>query len=153
MSHYLKRCDAGRVTPAIAQALDFGVMQCFFMGWENVSASEATWEEACSSDLTWIKLDCSSGGMNINTLINFIYDSCSCMKHGARSWMTSCPYYWCCPVSRVLMHNLFLGYFHTPKTKRADVLRLMGSVLGLSREDVDKVRLTFKVFNWAIHVW
>lgn len=38
------------------------------------------------------------------------------------------------------MHNLFLGYFHTPKTKRADVLRLMGSVLGLSREDVDKVR-------------
>ncbi len=38
------------------------------------------------------------------------------------------------------MRNLFLGYFHTPKTKRADVLRLMGSVLGLSREDVDKVR-------------
>lgn len=37
------------------------------------------------------------------------------------------------------MRNLFLGYFHTPKTKRADVLRLMGSVLGLSREDVDKV--------------
>ena len=43
-------------------------------------------------------------------------------------------------VSRVLMRNLFLGYFHTPKTKRADVLRLMGSVLGLNREDVDKVR-------------
>lgn len=38
------------------------------------------------------------------------------------------------------MRNLFLGYFHTPKTKRADVLRLMGSVLGLTREDVDKVR-------------
>ncbi|XP_010749725.3 thyroid receptor-interacting protein 11 [Larimichthys crocea] len=42
-------------------------------------------------------------------------------------------------IDKVLMHNLFLGYFHTPKTKRADVLRLMGSVLGLSREDVDKM--------------
>uniref|UniRef100_A0A671X690 Thyroid hormone receptor interactor 11 n=1 Tax=Sparus aurata TaxID=8175 RepID=A0A671X690_SPAAU len=40
---------------------------------------------------------------------------------------------------KVLMRNLFLGYFHTPKTKRADVLRLMGSVLGLTREDVDKM--------------
>ncbi|XP_070698253.1 thyroid receptor-interacting protein 11 [Pempheris klunzingeri] len=40
-------------------------------------------------------------------------------------------------IDKVLMRNLFLGYFHTPKTKRADVLRLMGSVLGLSREDVD----------------
>ncbi|KAJ4921349.1 hypothetical protein JOQ06_021873 [Pogonophryne albipinna] len=39
----------------------------------------------------------------------------------------------------VLMRNLFLGYFHTHKAKRADVLRLMGSVLGLSREDVDKM--------------
>lgn len=38
------------------------------------------------------------------------------------------------------MRNLFLGYFHTPKSKRADVMRLMGSVLGLSREDVDSVR-------------
>lgn len=37
------------------------------------------------------------------------------------------------------MRNLFVGYFHTPKSRRADVLRLMGSVLGLSREDVDKV--------------
>lgn len=49
------------------------------------------------------------------------------------------PSYSCCSISRVLMRNLFLGYFHTPKTKRADVLRLMGSVLGLSREDVEKV--------------
>lgn len=37
------------------------------------------------------------------------------------------------------MRNLFVGYFHTPKTKRPDVLRLMGNVLGLSREDVDNV--------------
>ncbi|XP_072222083.1 thyroid receptor-interacting protein 11 [Leuresthes tenuis] len=42
-------------------------------------------------------------------------------------------------IDKVLMRNLFLGYFHTPKAKRADVLRLMGSVLGLSREDVDKM--------------
>ncbi|KAM8737827.1 thyroid receptor-interacting protein 11 [Acanthopagrus schlegelii] len=42
-------------------------------------------------------------------------------------------------IDKVLMRNLFLGYFHTPKTKRADVLRLMGSVLGLTREDVDKM--------------
>ncbi|XP_069567707.1 thyroid receptor-interacting protein 11 [Brachyistius frenatus] len=42
-------------------------------------------------------------------------------------------------IDKVLMRNLFLGYFHTHKTKRGDVLRLMGSVLGLSREDVDKM--------------
>lgn len=37
------------------------------------------------------------------------------------------------------MRNLFLGYFHTPKNKRAEVLRLMGNVVGLERDDVDKV--------------
>lgn len=37
------------------------------------------------------------------------------------------------------MRNLFLGYFHTPKNKRGDVLKLMGGVLGLNREDIDKV--------------
>uniref|UniRef100_A0A8C6L4I1 Thyroid hormone receptor interactor 11 n=1 Tax=Nothobranchius furzeri TaxID=105023 RepID=A0A8C6L4I1_NOTFU len=42
-------------------------------------------------------------------------------------------------IDKVLMRNLFLGYFHTPKAKRADVLRLTGSVLGLSREEVDKM--------------
>ncbi|XP_028994653.1 thyroid receptor-interacting protein 11 isoform X2 [Betta splendens] len=42
-------------------------------------------------------------------------------------------------IDKVLMRNLYLGYFHTPKPKRADVLRLMGSVLGLSREDVEKM--------------
>uniref|UniRef100_A0A3Q3K9Z9 GRIP domain-containing protein n=1 Tax=Monopterus albus TaxID=43700 RepID=A0A3Q3K9Z9_MONAL len=42
-------------------------------------------------------------------------------------------------IDKVLMRNLYLGYFHTPKTKRADVLRLMGSVLGLTRDDVDKM--------------
>ncbi|XP_061749902.1 thyroid receptor-interacting protein 11 isoform X2 [Nerophis ophidion] len=42
-------------------------------------------------------------------------------------------------IDKVLMRNLLLGYFHTPKTKRTDVLRLMGSVLGLNREDVEKM--------------
>ncbi|KAM3871463.1 thyroid receptor-interacting protein 11 [Diretmus argenteus] len=42
-------------------------------------------------------------------------------------------------VDKALMCNLFMGYFHTPKNKRAEVLRLMGSVLGLSREDVDRM--------------
>lgn len=42
-------------------------------------------------------------------------------------------------IDKVLMRNLFLGYFHTPKIKRADVLKLMGSVLGLNREDVEKM--------------
>ncbi|KAK2826634.1 hypothetical protein Q5P01_020848 [Channa striata] len=42
-------------------------------------------------------------------------------------------------IDKVLMRNLFLGYFHTPKTKRADVLKLMGSVLGLNREDIDRL--------------
>ncbi|XP_076841933.1 thyroid receptor-interacting protein 11 isoform X2 [Brachyhypopomus gauderio] len=42
-------------------------------------------------------------------------------------------------VDRDLMRNLFLGYFHTPKNKRADVLRLMANVLGLARDEVDKL--------------
>ncbi|XP_061897229.1 thyroid receptor-interacting protein 11 [Entelurus aequoreus] len=42
-------------------------------------------------------------------------------------------------IDKVLMRNLLLGYFHTPKTKRTDVLRLMSSVLGLSAEDVEKM--------------
>lgn len=37
------------------------------------------------------------------------------------------------------MRNLFVGYFHTPKNKRADVLKLMGGILGLNRDDIDKV--------------
>uniref|UniRef100_A0A8C9REV0 Thyroid hormone receptor interactor 11 n=1 Tax=Scleropages formosus TaxID=113540 RepID=A0A8C9REV0_SCLFO len=39
----------------------------------------------------------------------------------------------------VLMQNLFMGYFHTPKNKRHEVLRLMGSVLGLDRDSVEKL--------------
>ncbi|XP_067277240.1 thyroid receptor-interacting protein 11 [Pseudorasbora parva] len=39
-------------------------------------------------------------------------------------------------VDKVLMKNLYLGYFHTPRNKRAEVLRLMGNVLGLDRDEV-----------------
>ncbi|XP_029114207.1 thyroid receptor-interacting protein 11 [Scleropages formosus] len=42
-------------------------------------------------------------------------------------------------VDKVLMQNLFMGYFHTPKNKRHEVLRLMGSVLGLDRDSVEKL--------------
>uniref|UniRef100_A0AAQ5Z329 GRIP domain-containing protein n=1 Tax=Amphiprion ocellaris TaxID=80972 RepID=A0AAQ5Z329_AMPOC len=51
-------------------------------------------------------------------------------------------------IDKVLMRNLFLGYFHTPKTKRADVLRLMGSVLGLSREDMLEEDSRHGVTGW-----
>ncbi|ELW48879.1 Thyroid receptor-interacting protein 11 [Tupaia chinensis] len=34
-------------------------------------------------------------------------------------------------VDKVLMRNLFIGHFHTPKHQRHEVLRLMGSILGL----------------------
>ncbi|KAL0969449.1 hypothetical protein UPYG_G00227520 [Umbra pygmaea] len=42
-------------------------------------------------------------------------------------------------VDKTLMRNLFMGYFHTPKPKRSEVLRLMGSVLGLDKEEVNKL--------------
>lgn len=42
-------------------------------------------------------------------------------------------------IDKVLMRNLFVGYFQSPKTKRSDVLRLMGGVLGLNREDIEKM--------------
>ncbi|XP_061650044.1 thyroid receptor-interacting protein 11 isoform X2 [Phyllopteryx taeniolatus] len=45
-------------------------------------------------------------------------------------------------IDKALMRNLLQGYFHTPRAKRMDVLRLMGSVLGLSPEDVEKRALS-----------
>jgi len=39
------------------------------------------------------------------------------------------------------MRNLFVGHFHTPKNKRPEVLRLMGSVLGVKKEELDQVVL------------
>uniref|UniRef100_A0A674B2D5 Thyroid hormone receptor interactor 11 n=1 Tax=Salmo trutta TaxID=8032 RepID=A0A674B2D5_SALTR len=41
-------------------------------------------------------------------------------------------------VDQALMRNLFMGYFHTPKPKRSEVLRLMGSVLGLDKDEVNQ---------------
>uniref|UniRef100_A0A669DBW7 Thyroid hormone receptor interactor 11 n=1 Tax=Oreochromis niloticus TaxID=8128 RepID=A0A669DBW7_ORENI len=52
-------------------------------------------------------------------------------------------------IDKVLMRNLFLGYFHSPKTKRADVLRLMGSVLGLNREDMLEEDRGHGVTGWV----
>ncbi|XP_058843513.1 thyroid receptor-interacting protein 11-like [Acipenser ruthenus] len=42
-------------------------------------------------------------------------------------------------VDKVLMRNLFVGHFHTPKNKQQEVLRLMGSVLGLQKEEMDEL--------------
>lgn len=39
------------------------------------------------------------------------------------------------------MRNLFVGHFHTPKNKRPEVLRLMGSILGIKKEELDQVTL------------
>uniref|UniRef100_A0A672Q3T0 Thyroid receptor-interacting protein 11-like n=1 Tax=Sinocyclocheilus grahami TaxID=75366 RepID=A0A672Q3T0_SINGR len=58
-------------------------------------------------------------------------------------------------VDKVLMKNLYLGYFHTPRNKRSEVLRLMGNVLGLDRDEVaellqeeDKSGMTGWVSGW-----
>ncbi|KAM4013971.1 thyroid receptor-interacting protein 11 [Anomaloglossus baeobatrachus] len=42
-------------------------------------------------------------------------------------------------VDKVLMRNLFIGHFHTPKNKRQEVLRLMGSILGLKKTEMDEL--------------
>uniref|UniRef100_A0A4W3IMB8 Thyroid hormone receptor interactor 11 n=1 Tax=Callorhinchus milii TaxID=7868 RepID=A0A4W3IMB8_CALMI len=39
----------------------------------------------------------------------------------------------------VLMRNLFVGYFHTPKNKRNEALRLVCSVLGLQKEEYSQL--------------
>ncbi|NXL41112.1 TRIPB protein, partial [Podilymbus podiceps] len=42
-------------------------------------------------------------------------------------------------VDKLLMRNLFVGHFHTPKNKRLEVLRLMGSILGIKKEELDQL--------------
>ncbi|XP_068110686.1 thyroid receptor-interacting protein 11 isoform X2 [Hyperolius riggenbachi] len=42
-------------------------------------------------------------------------------------------------VDKLLMRNLFVGHFHTPKNKRHEVLRLMGSILGLMKVEMDEL--------------
>ncbi|XP_067894793.1 thyroid receptor-interacting protein 11 isoform X2 [Heterodontus francisci] len=42
-------------------------------------------------------------------------------------------------IDKVLMRNLFVGYFHTPKNKRNEAMRLLGSVLGLKKEEINQL--------------
>ncbi|XP_003462703.1 thyroid receptor-interacting protein 11 [Cavia porcellus] len=42
-------------------------------------------------------------------------------------------------VDKVLMRNLFIGHFHTPKNQRHEVFRLMGSILGIKREEMEQL--------------
>ncbi|CAH2327643.1 thyroid receptor-interacting 11 [Pelobates cultripes] len=42
-------------------------------------------------------------------------------------------------VDKVLMRNLFVGHFHTPKNKRHEVLRLMGSILGIDKAEMEEL--------------
>ncbi|NXB35196.1 TRIPB protein, partial [Eulacestoma nigropectus] len=42
-------------------------------------------------------------------------------------------------VDKLLMRNLYIGHFHTPKNKRLEVLRLMGSILGLKKDELDQL--------------
>ncbi|XP_057586938.1 thyroid receptor-interacting protein 11 isoform X2 [Hippopotamus amphibius kiboko] len=42
-------------------------------------------------------------------------------------------------VDKVLMRNLFIGHFHTPKNQRHEVLRLMGSILGIKKEEIEQL--------------
>ncbi|XP_066883973.1 thyroid receptor-interacting protein 11 isoform X2 [Kogia breviceps] len=42
-------------------------------------------------------------------------------------------------VDKVLMRNLFTGHFHTPKNQRHEVLRLMGSILGIRKEEMEQL--------------
>ncbi|XP_045677966.1 thyroid receptor-interacting protein 11 isoform X2 [Phyllostomus hastatus] len=42
-------------------------------------------------------------------------------------------------VDKILMRNLFIGHFHTPKNQRHEVFRLMGSILGIKKEELDQL--------------
>ncbi|KAG8126432.1 putative Thyroid hormone receptor interactor 11 protein [Naja naja] len=42
-------------------------------------------------------------------------------------------------VDKVLMRNLFIGHFHTPKNKRHEVLKLMGSILGIKKDELEQL--------------
>lgn len=42
-------------------------------------------------------------------------------------------------VDKVLMRNLFIGHFHTPKHQRREVFRLMGSILDIKKEEMEQL--------------
>ncbi|XP_040850038.1 thyroid receptor-interacting protein 11-like [Ochotona curzoniae] len=50
----------------------------------------------------------------------------------------------------ILVRNLFIRQFHTPKSQRPEVLRLMGSILGLKREEMDQL---FKEDQGCVARW
>ena len=110
------------------------------MKWSSVD-----WRKALTSSFSWDDRKIIDELAVQDVLLNDVNKvfflsplrSCNSWSFKPSDVTSSCSSSYIC---RVLMRNLFLGYFHTPKTKRADVLRLMGSVLGLSREDIDKVK-------------
>ncbi|XP_006839630.1 PREDICTED: thyroid receptor-interacting protein 11 [Chrysochloris asiatica] len=53
-------------------------------------------------------------------------------------------------VDKVLMRNLFIGHFHTPKNQRHEVFRLMGSILGIKKEDMEQL---FKEDRGGVTRW
>ncbi|XP_037693736.1 thyroid receptor-interacting protein 11-like [Choloepus didactylus] len=42
-------------------------------------------------------------------------------------------------VDKVLLRNVLIVYFQTPKSERQEVLRLMGSILGMKKEEMEKL--------------
>lgn len=42
-------------------------------------------------------------------------------------------------VEKSLVKNMLMGYFNTPENKRADVVRVIGGLLGFTHEELDKV--------------
>ncbi|MGH0169066.1 UNVERIFIED_CONTAM: hypothetical protein FKN15_078441 [Acipenser sinensis] len=56
-------------------------------------------------------------------------------------------------VDKVLMRNLFVGHFHTPKNKQQEVLRLMGSVLGLQKEEMDELMVEGRGVTGWVSSW
>lgn len=46
----------------------------------------------------------------------------------------------CLLSQRSLVKNMLMGYFNTPENKRADVVRVIGGLLGFTHEELEKVR-------------
>lgn len=42
---------------------------------------------------------------------------------------------------RSLVKNMLMSYFNTPEKKRAEVVRVLGALLGFTHEELDKVKL------------
>ncbi|XP_074662734.1 uncharacterized protein LOC141915192 isoform X2 [Tubulanus polymorphus] len=42
-------------------------------------------------------------------------------------------------VDKTVIKNLFMGYFHTPQNKRQEVLRLIGSILDFTHDDMQQI--------------